>query len=93
MRRQDLETSLKHLAPRIPRFEREAVVDHAIASLGLRTAAPGEAVWLSLVAFVRHRMTDYDRLLAEGYDTESARHFVAETMREILKGWGARRPL
>lgn len=93
MRRSDLEAVLKRLAPRIPRFEREAVLDHAIASPGLRSASPEEAVWLSLVAFIRHTMTDYDHLLADGYDPESARHFAAEPMREILAAWGARRPL
>ena len=93
MRSSDLEASLKRLAPRIPRFEREAVLDHAMASPGLRTASPEEAVWLSLVAFVRHAMTDYDSLLTDGYDPESARHFVAEEMREILTSWGTRRPL
>jgi hypothetical protein len=38
-------------------------------------------------------MTDYDELLATGYDVESARHFVLGEMQAILSGWGARRPI
>jgi hypothetical protein len=37
--------------------------------------------------------TDYDELLAHGYDCESARHFVADEMTRVLREWGVRRPL
>jgi hypothetical protein len=42
---------------------------------------------------VRHTFTDYDELLAEGYDPDSARHFVAAGMDKILQAWGVRRRL
>ena len=70
-----------------------AVVDHAIDSRGLSVASPETAAWLSLVAYVRHTFTDYDELLAEGYDAVSARHFVAARMEKILQAWGVRRRL
>jgi hypothetical protein len=63
-------------------------VDHAVDSRGLSTASPETAAWLSLVAYVRHTFTDYDELLAEGYDPESARHFVAAGMDKITAGLG-----
>jgi hypothetical protein len=91
--RGDIETALRHLAPRIPDHEFGAVVDHALDSAGLRSAATETAAWLSLVAYVRHSLTDYDALLEEGYDKDSARFFVAGEMRDILAGWGVRRPL
>jgi hypothetical protein len=91
--RADIETALRRLAPRMPPHEFGAVVDHALDSSGLRTAATETAAWLSLVAYVRHTLTDYDALLEEGYDRDSARHFVATEIREILSGWGVRRPL
>jgi hypothetical protein len=69
-----------------------AVVDHAIDSRGLSIASPETAAWLSLVAYVRHTFTDYDELLAEGYDPDSARHFVVAPMK-ILQSWGVRRRL
>jgi hypothetical protein len=92
-RRAALEAALRCLAPNIPAHEFGAVIDHALDSTGLKSAAPDGAAWLSLVAYVRHTFTDYDALLAQGYDRDSARHFVAEEMTEMLRGWGVRRPL
>ena len=91
--RTDIEAALRRLAPRMPAHEFGAVVDHALDSDGLRTAEAGTAAWLSLVAYVRHALTDYDELLDEGYDRDSARHFVADAIRDILDGWDVRRPL
>jgi hypothetical protein len=86
-------TALRRLAPNIPPHEFGAVIDHALDSAGLKAAAPEAAAWLSLVAYVRHTFTDYDELLAQGYDRDSARHFVADEMAEVLSRWGVRRPL
>lgn len=93
MSRAAIEAALRRLAPKIPPHEFGAIVDHARDSNGLRNAAPETAAWLSLVAYVRHVLTEYDDLLAQGYDQESARHFVLADMEAILKDWGARRSL
>ena len=92
-KRSDIEMALRRLAPRIPPHEFAAVVDHAVDSPGLSVAAPETAAWLSLVAYVRHTLTEYDDLLAQGYDRDSARFFVADAMRATLGAWGVRRPL
>ncbi|HVL72502.1 MAG TPA: DUF2293 domain-containing protein [Beijerinckiaceae bacterium] len=92
-RRAAVELALRNLAPRLPRHEFEAVVDRALASAGLRKAAPETAAWLALVAYARHVFTDYDALLADGYDQDSARFFVRADMDEALAGWGVRRRL
>jgi hypothetical protein len=92
-KRADIEVALRRLAPRIPAHEFAAVLDHAIDSPGLNVATPETAAWLSLVAYVRHTFTDYDELLREGYDHDSARFFVADHMSEVLRDWGVRRPL
>ena len=92
-RRAAIEAALRHLVPRIPRHEFGAVIDHALDSAGLSTAGPDKAAWLSLGAYVRHVMTEYDSLLAEGYDSESARFFVAAEIEAVLESWGARRKL
>lgn len=92
-RREALEAALRRLAPGIPPHEFSAVMDHALDSAGLKTAAPDTAAWLGLVAYARHVFTDYDALLAQGYDRDSARHFVADEMAEILQHWGVRRQL
>lgn len=91
--RRDVEAALRHLAPRLPAHEFGAVIDHAMSSSGLRAASPENAAWLSLVAYARHTFTDYDALLAEGYDRDSARFFVADALARLLAGWGARRRL
>jgi len=90
-RREFIEDAVRILAPRIPRHEFEAVTDHALGSRGLHGASPETAAWLSLVAYIRHRLTDYDSLLEEGYDVESARFFVLDHMNAILEEWGAPR--
>src|SRR5262245_39170037 len=88
-----IEEALQRLAPRIPPHEFGAVVDHALDSRGLRGAVPENAAWLSLVAYVRHALTEYDDLLTQGYDQDSARHFVADDMRDVLASWGVKRTL
>jgi len=92
-KRADIEVALRRLAPRIPAHEFAAVVDHALDSPGLMVATPETAAWLSLVAYIRHTFTDYDELLREGYDQDSARFFVADDMTDVLRDWGVRRPL
>ncbi len=91
--RASIESALRHLAPRLPAHEFGAVVDHAMDSPGLGVASPEKAAWLSLVAYARHTLTDYDALLAEGYDRDSARFFVAGALEDLLAGWGVRRKL
>jgi hypothetical protein len=92
-KRAEIEQVLRRLVPRIPAHEFGAVVDHALDSRGLRTASPENAAWLSLVAYVRHALTEYDDLLTQGYDQESARFFVRAEIERVLASWGARRLL
>lgn len=92
-RRFEIEKALRQLAPRLPPHEFGAIADHAMDSAGLRRASAETAAWLSMVAYVRHTLTDYDTLLAQGYDHESARHFTATEIEAVLKEWGVKRPL
>jgi len=90
-RREAIESVVRVLAPRIPQHEFEAVTDHALGSRGLHGASPETAAWLSLTAYIRHRFTDYDDLLDDGYDMESARFFVLDDMNAVLEEWGSPR--
>lgn len=92
-KRSDIEAALRRLAPKIPPHEFAAVIDHARDSPGLRVGSPENAAWLSLVAYVRHALTDYDDLLAQGYDQDSARFFIAEEMQAVMAEWGVKRKL
>jgi hypothetical protein len=42
---------------------------------------------------VRHALTDYDELLAQGYDHDSARFFVAADIQAVLERWSVARRL
>ncbi len=90
-RRALIAAELSVLAPLAPESERQLILDHAWHSAGLRKASPDKAAWLSLVAFVRHSYSDYDALLKEGYDVESARHFCLAEINDLLRAWGCRR--
>ncbi len=59
----------------------------------LRSLPVPVAVWLSLVAHIRHLHTDYDELMDDGYDRDAARHFVLDDINEVLTGWQATRLL
>jgi hypothetical protein len=90
-RRRAVEIALALLIPGAPDYDMAEVVDHALASPGLRKAAPETAAWLSLVAYIRHTYTDYDSLLEDGYGLEAARHFCRAEINEVLGAWGSRR--
>ena len=82
--------ALTELVPRAPYADFEPIFERA-ASKRLRGEAPDGAAFLSAVAHIRHRHTDYDELLEEGYDREAARHFVLDRTNEVLARWGGRR--
>lgn len=92
-RRAAIAKALAVLAPAIPKFDRDAVLDLAEDSPGLRTGSPQAAAWLALTSHVRHLHTDYDRMLADGYEVDSARHFCSEAMATVLAAWGCRKRL
>lgn len=91
-RRKAIADALTLLLPGAPYSDIEAIRAEA-GSRHMRELPPSIAVWLSTVAHVRHQHTDYDELLAEGYDRDAARFFVVDTTNEVLTGWRATRLL
>jgi hypothetical protein len=91
-RNQELRKALRALAPLIPYADSEPVLERA-AKISRGDVSPGAALWLAIVAHVRHRHTDYDTLLAEGYDRDAARHFVVDDTEAVLRGWGCARQI
>ena len=59
----------------------------------MKTLPPTIAVWLATVAHIRHEHTDYEKLLAEGYDRDAARFFVIDDINAVLTRWRATRLL
>jgi hypothetical protein len=86
-RQTELRKALRLLAPLIPYADSEPVLERA-ARLTRADLTVNAALWLALVSHVRHRFTDYDTLLADGYERDAARYFVVEDTQEILRGWG-----
>lgn len=84
--------ALTALLPMAPYSETELIRAAANAP-HLRSLPPAIAVWLATVAHVRHRHTDYDALLAEGYDRDAARFFVVDETNAVLTRWRATRLL
>ena len=82
--------ALTELIPRAPLSDFEPIYERATAKR-LRSQAPDGAAFLAATTHIRHRHTDYDDLLAEGYDRESARHFVLDDINDTLTLWGANR--
>ncbi len=89
-RHTELRKGLRILAPLIPFSDSEPVLERA-ARLTRADLTVNAALWLALVAHVRHRFTDYDALLDDGYDRDAARHFVVEATEVVLTRWGCSR--
>lgn len=91
-RRQGIAKSLTLLIPLAPYADAEAIRTEA-GAVHMKTLPPSTAVWLATVAHIRHVHTEYDSLLGEGYDRESARHFVVDEINAVLTRWRASRLL
>lgn len=65
----------------------------AVRARHMRDLTPRDAAFLATIAHIRHNHTDYDALRDEGYDEDSARHFVADEIDHVLENWGSSRRL
>ncbi len=90
--REEIAVVLTSYAPNIPYDDAKLVKEHA-ASRHLRSLPPRISVWLSLVSHIRHHHTEYDALIVEGYDSESARHFVRDATNDVLTRWRSTRKI
>lgn len=86
-RQKDLRKALRALLPRIPMRDAEAILASAGAG-HLRHLPPSISIWQATTSYVRHELTDYEALLDEGYDRDAARHFVLDSMNDVLRDWG-----
>lgn len=91
-RRRAVAKALTLLLPMAPYLDIEAIRADALA-VRMKTLPPSIAVWLATIAHVRHAHSDYEKLLAEGYDRDSARFFVIDQINETLTRWRATRLL
>lgn len=91
-RQMAIRKALRLYAPLISLADAQDVLARAGGPM-MRDLAPEAALWLALVSHIRHRCTDYDQLLDEGYERDAARFFVLDVTNEVLARWGATRIL
>jgi hypothetical protein len=91
-RRRAIAKALTALLPLAPYADMEKIRADA-GAVHMKTLPPTIAVWLATTAHIRHVHTDYEKLLAEGYDRDSARFFVMEQINIVLTRWRATRLL
>ena len=82
------------LFPRCPSGEAQAIAAHtAVRGSGRvgRTSAgralQEQAVTAAVVAAIRHKYTDYDRILMEGYSRMDARHIIRDAIDRVVQRW------
>jgi hypothetical protein len=91
-RQRAIAKALTVLLPLAPYADAEKIRTDAGAR-HLKTLPPTVAVWLATIAHVRHAHTDYEALLEEDYDRDSARFFVVDQINAVLTRWRATRLL
>ena len=80
--------------PGCPRAEAEGIARHACKKYSGRVGRSAAArrfdpvaITLAVTAHVRHVHSEYDRLLAQGWERVDARHAVAASVEEVLQKW------
>jgi len=88
----ELTQQLRLLCPHMPMADFNPVMQKASAR-HLRHLPPSIALWQAIGAYVRHAHTEYENLLEDGLDRDSARYFIIDDMNEVLAGWGCARKI
>jgi len=88
---------VREFFPGCPAGREAAIAEHACQKfsgrVGRSAAAKSldeAAVRLAVIAHIRHRETDYDRLLSRGYDRGEARVEVERAVGAVLRSWEAK---
>lgn len=87
-RTKHIQENLRKLLPHAPLSDFSAIQSKAISG-HLRHLPPSVAARLAISSHIRHTHTDYDQLLDEGYDPDSARFFVLDAINHKLRAWGS----
>ena len=86
-RQKEIRKRLRELVPAAS-MEDFLAMEEIAAAGHLRHLPASIAVWQAATTRARHAHTDYDQLLEDGYDQESARHFVLDEINAQLETWG-----
>lgn len=88
----EVKRRLRELIPNATMEDFLAVEEKADAG-HLRHLPPSIRAWQAITTHIRHTHTDYDEMLNDGYDPDSARHFVFDDINEKLLEWGCMKAL
>jgi hypothetical protein len=87
---------VRELFPSCPKGRETIIAEHACRKYSGRVGRSAsakslseDAVRLAVIAHIRHQETDYDRLLARGYDRREARMEVESAVGKVLRSWEA----
>jgi hypothetical protein len=87
---------VRELFPACPEGRENTIAEHACRKYSGRVGRSAsakslgeDAVRLAVIAHIRHLETDYDRLLARGYDRREARMEVESAVGKVLRSWEA----
>ena len=86
-KQKEIKRRLRALVPSATMEDFLAIEKIALAG-HLRHLPASISAWQAVTTHARHAYTEYDALLGEGYDAESARHFVVEAINLKLMEWG-----
>lgn len=85
---------VRALFPHCPPGREQAIAEHACEKYSGRVGRSAsaktfdeEAISLAVIAHIRHTDTEYDSLIAQGYDRIDARQMVRDHIDEILESW------
>jgi len=86
--------SVRKLFPNCPRNKENTIAEHACLKysgrIGRTESAKQldeKAIYLAVSAHIRHANTQYDELLAKGYDRHEARDRVRGEVNQMIKNW------
>jgi len=88
---------VRELFPNSPAGREQSIAEHACLKYSGRVGRSAgaksfeeEMIRLAVAAHVRHRETNYDSLLANGWDRSDARAQVIDRVEEVLEKWRRR---
>ena len=86
-RSKSVEKHMQKHFPNCPEVHRDEIV-RRVAECTWKDATIGRAVGITVTNYVRHRLTDYERLMKQhGLTREEARIAEAGTVQDILRSW------
>jgi hypothetical protein len=93
---QQFAARVRELFPACPAKREYEIAEHACQKYSMRVGRSASAknldknaIFLAVIAHVRHLETNYDELLARGWDRWVARDEVKEKVDQVLENWRA----